>query len=86
MILELIELLYNSHPKNVIIYTPNPHKRTRLFKETITKLDTMDIDKTFSSNNFKKIVNSFSLDQDVKIDVEAINILHEKCGSNYVIF
>ena len=83
MILELINLLSNSHAKNVIISSGNPDKRTRLFKEVFTKFDTIDIDKTLSNNNFKEIVRSFASDQSVKIDDDAIDILHEKCGINY---
>ena len=83
MILELINLLSNSHAKNVIISSGNPDKRTRLFKEVFTKFDTIDIDKALRSNNFKEIVRSFASDQSVKIDDDAINILYEKCGSNY---
>jgi DNA polymerase-3 subunit delta len=83
MILELINLLSNSHAKNVIISTSNPDKRTRLFKEVFTKFDTIDIDKALRSNNFKEIVRSFASDQSVKIDDDAIDILYEKCGSNY---
>ena len=43
MILELINLLSNSHAKNVIISSSNQDKRTRLFKEVFTKFDSCEI-------------------------------------------